>query len=163
MSIADKFTKDEWAKVVAAPMVSGIAVTAADPGGLWGALKESAAVAGELRAVKSGAAPNELVAAVTAAYETSEGRDMARGVLKAGVKGKKPAEIVDSALEELKSVAALAAAKAPEAAPGFRAWLGDVARKVAEAGTEGGFMGFGGVKVSTAEAATLERIGNALA
>ena len=51
---------------------------------------------------------------------------------------------------------------APEAAPGFKTWLQAIAAKVAEAGSEGGFLGFGGEKVSPAEQATLERITAAL-
>ena len=65
-------------------------------------------------------------------------------------------------MTELAAVAGLVAAKAPEAAPGFRDWLKAIAGKVAEAGTEGGFLGFGGEKVSAAETATLEKIGTAL-
>ena len=61
MSISEDFTPEEWARVVAAPMVAGIAVTAADPGGLWGALKESASVAGALRAAKTDAADLSLI------------------------------------------------------------------------------------------------------
>ena len=53
-------------------------------------------------------------------------------------------------------------AKAPEDAAGFKRWLQDVAQKAAEAGTEGGFMGFGGVAVSDAEKATLAEISGAL-
>ncbi len=37
-------------KGVAAPMLAGIAVTAADPGSLWGAVRESFAVANAVRA-----------------------------------------------------------------------------------------------------------------
>ena len=47
-------------------------------------------------------------------------------------------------------------------AAGFKAWLQDVARTAAEAGKEGGFMGFGGVAVSDAERATLAEISSAL-
>ena len=161
MSLKDSFTPEEWARVVGAPMLAGIAVTAAEPGGLWGAVKESVAVAGAMRDAK-GAGANPLVAEVAAAYETSEGRDLARGVLKAEARGKKPAEVVEAAVEELGAVAALVAAKAPEAAPGFRDWLKAIAGRVAEAGTEGGFLGFGGEKVSATEKATLDRIATAL-
>lgn len=161
MSLKDSFTPEEWGRVVGAPMLAGIAVTAAEPGGLWGAVKESMAVAGALREGK-GAGANPLVAEVVAAYETSEGRDLARGVLKAEARGKKPAEVVEAAVGELGAVAALVAAKAPEAAPGFRDWLKAIAGRVAEAGTEGGFLGFGGEKVSAAERATLDRIATAL-
>ncbi len=160
MAAKDAFTPEEWARVVGAPMLAGIAVTAAEPGGLWGAVKESVAVAGALRAAKADADP--LVAEVAAAYETAEGRDMARGVLKSQARGKKPAEVVEAAIAELSAVASLVAAKAPEAGPGFRDWLKAIAAKVAEAGAEGGFLGFGGEKVSAAETATLDRIATAL-
>jgi hypothetical protein len=160
MALKDNFAPEEWARVVGAPMLAGIAVTAAEPGGLWGAVKESTAVAGALR--HGAGSTDPLIAEIVAAYETSEGRDMARGVLKSEARGKKPAEVVDAAVAELGAVTALVAAKAPEVAPGFRAWLRDIAAKVAEAGTEGGFLGFGGEKVSAAETATLERIDTAL-
>jgi hypothetical protein len=160
MSVREAFTPEEWARVVAAPMLAGIAVTAADPGGLWGAVKESVAVAGAVRDAKAGGDP--LVAEIAAAYATAEGRDMARAALKAEVAGKGAAAVVEAAVAELGAAAALVAAKAPAAAPGFRAWLQAVAAKVAEAGTEGGFLGFGGEKVSAAETATLDRIAAAL-
>ena len=160
MSLEDSFAPEEWARVVGAPMLAGIAVTAAEPGGLWGAVKESMAVAGALRE-GAGAGANPLVAEVAAAYETPQGRDLARGVLKAEARGRKPAEVVEAAVKELAAIAALVAQKAPEAAPGFRDWLKAIASRVAEAGTEGGFLGFGGEKVSATEKATLDRIATA--
>jgi hypothetical protein len=141
-------------------MLAGIAVTAAEPGGLWGAVRESAAAAGALRTGTGG--DNPLIAEVIAAYETPEGRDMARGVLKAQATGKKPAEIVETAVSELQSIAALVAQTAPDDAAGFKAWLNTIAGKVAEAGKEGGFLGFGGEQVSAAEKATLERLATAI-
>ena len=48
-------------------------------------------------------------------------------------------------------------AKAPEDAAGFKAWLQQVAHKAAEAGNEGGFLGFGGVAVSDAEKAARDQ------
>jgi hypothetical protein len=160
MAAKDAFTAEEWARVVAAPMLAGIAVTAAEPGGIWGAVKESVAVAGAVRAAKADADP--LVAEVAAAYETAEGRELARGALKSQARGKRPAEVVETAIAELAAVAGLVAAKAPAAGPGFRDWLKAIAAKVAEAGSEGGFLGFGGEKVSAAETATLDRLAAAL-
>ena len=160
MAVRDAFTAEEWARVVAAPMLAGIAVTAAEPGGIWGAVRESVAVAGAVREGKAGGSP--LVAEIAAAYETAEGRDMARGALKAQATGKAPAAVVEAAVAELTAVAGLVAQKAPEAAPGFRDWLKAIAVRVAEAGSEGGFLGFGGEKVSAAETATLEKIAAAL-
>ena len=44
----------------------------------------------------------------------------------------------------------------------FKDWLNHIANLVAEAGVEGGFLGFGGVKVTDAERATLAEISTAL-
>jgi len=163
MAIKDNFEAAEWSRIVGAPMLAGIAVTAADPGGLWGAVRESTAAAGALRAARGSDGGSGLIGEIVAAYETPEGRDMARGVVKEQARGKKPAEVVEAAVAELSAVAAIVSVKAPEAAPDFKAWLQDVAKRVAEAGTEGGFLGFGGEKVSDAERATLDRLDAALA
>jgi hypothetical protein len=162
MAVKDSFSPEEWARIVGAPMLVGIAVTAADPGGLWGAVKEGTATASALRAGAAGEGGG-LIKEVASAYQTSEGRDMARGVLQEQSKGKQPAEVVEAAVSELGAVAALVGSKAPAEAPAFKAWLKEIAAKVAEAGTEGGFLGFGGVKISEAEKATLDRVGAALA
>jgi hypothetical protein len=41
--VADKssFTTEEWTLLLESPMMAGMAITAADPSGLWGLLKES--------------------------------------------------------------------------------------------------------------------------
>ena len=41
--MADKtsFTKDEWTLLLESPMIAGMAITAAEPSGLWGLLKAS--------------------------------------------------------------------------------------------------------------------------
>ncbi len=41
MTAKANFTREEWARIVASPMVASMAITAADPSGLWGLLKES--------------------------------------------------------------------------------------------------------------------------
>ena len=42
--MADKtnFTKEEWTLLLESPMIAGMAVTAADPSGLWGLLRQCA-------------------------------------------------------------------------------------------------------------------------
>ena len=52
--------------------------------------------------------------------------------------------------------------KAPADAPSFKAWLKHIAEKVAEASSEGGFLGFGGVRVTDAEKASIEEVVQAL-
>jgi hypothetical protein len=65
-------------------------------------------------------------------------------------------------IAELGAVSRILQTKASEDAAAFKGWLQEVAQKAAEAGTEGGFLGFGGVAVSEAEKATLAEISSAL-
>ena len=68
---------------------------------------------GALGKAKAAGGGDALIDEIVAAYETSEGRDLARGVLKAEARGKAPAAIVDAAVSELGAVAALVAARRP--------------------------------------------------
>ena len=156
------FTPDEWKTILESTMMAGIAVTAADPSGLWGTLQESMASAKAVLGASHDAAADELVKAVSADFETSEGRSTAREGLSAQLGGSKPSEITGKAIQVLRQAADLVEAKAARDAPGFKAWLCTISQKVAEASTEGGVLGFGGVRVSEAEKATLEQISAAL-
>jgi hypothetical protein len=65
--------------------------------------------------------------------------------VKAAVSGAKaPEEIVSKALDSLKAASALLDAKGGADGAPFRTWLAGVAKSVAEAAPEGGFLGFGG-------------------
>ena len=156
------FTPEEWARVVASPMVVGVAITAADPSGLWGLLKEAMSGGWSLLEAKQDAGANPLAKAVADDIGVSETRDAARHRMQAQFKGSQLADVKSKAIEEIRGVAALVDAKAPADAAGFKAWLRGVAQKAAEAGQEGGFLGFGGVAVSDTERATLAEIDAAL-
>jgi hypothetical protein len=156
------FTSEEWARLVASPMVAGMAITAADPSGLWGLLQEAFASGRSLLDAQRSAGANPLVKAVAEDIGTPETRSAARERMQTRFSGVKPDEIKTRAIEELRGVAALVETKAPAEAAGFKAWLAEVAHKAAEAGKEGGFLGFGGVTVSDAEKATLSDIASAL-
>jgi hypothetical protein len=162
MATKATFAAEEWRRLLQSPMITGMAVTVADPSGLWGMLKEGFAASSALAHAKADAGSNELIRAVVADFETSEGRAVARDGLRAKFSGSKPAEIKAKAIEELRQVSALLDAKAPEDASAFNAWLQAIAERVAEASKEGGFLGFGGVQVSDAEKATLAEISAAL-
>ena len=72
--MADKtcFTKDEWTLLLKSPMIAGMAITAADPSGLWGLLKESFAGGAALTKVAADPSANALIKAVVADFSTSE-------------------------------------------------------------------------------------------
>ena len=154
------FTADEWTKLVESSMLASVAVTAAEPSGLWGILKEGFANASGLMAGKTG--HSELVQAIVADLSTSEGRSLAKDGLKEKVSGAKPADVVERSLAALREVSGILDSKGGSDAVEFKRWLYGNAQRVAEASTEGGFLGFGGVKVSEHEKATLDQIKTAL-
>jgi hypothetical protein len=162
MADKENFTPEEWTKILQSPMLAAMAVSAAEPSGLWGMLKEAVASSSALAEAKLDAGTNQLIKAVVSDYETSEGRAAVQDALRQRFEGAKPAEVVQRSVEALRDVAALLSAKAPGDAAAFKAWLRSLSLKVAEAASEGGFLGFGGVQVTDAEKATLVDIGKAL-
>ena len=162
MATKASFSPEEWTKVLQSVMMAGIAVTAAEPSGLWGTLKESMVAGHALLEAKSDSKSSELIKAVVADFETSEGRAAARERLQATLTGSKPGEVKAKAVAAVRDAAALLDAKAPDDAATFKAWLRHISQAVAEASSEGGFLGFGGVQVSEAEKATLAEISGAL-
>jgi len=162
--MADKssFTSDEWKTLLESVMAAGLAVTAAEPHGLWGLLEESFASGKMLAKAKMDTGTNPLVKAVVDDFATSEGRSTSRDGLQQQLSGKKPAELKTACIEILGKVDGILSAKAPADAAAFKTWLRQISQSVAEAATEGGFLGIGGVLVSDAEKATLAEISSAL-
>src|SRR5215208_4550282 len=162
MATKADFTADEWKTILASPMLAGMAVTLADPSGLWGMLKEGIASGQALLDAQNDARASELAKSIVAGLETSEGRSEAREGVRAQLTGKTPQEVKQLVVEMLARDGQIVDAKAPNEAPAFKAWLSTVAQKVAEASSEGGFLGFGGVQVSDAEKASLADVARAL-
>ena len=162
MANKQNFTPDEWTKVLESIMLAGVAVSAAEPSGLWGTIKEGFASSSEIAKAQLDPGTNELIKAAIADLETSEGRASVKEALQKGYLGTKPAELVQRSLANLREVSAILDAKAPGDAQAFKTWLSGISQKVAEAASEGGFLGIGGVQVSDAEKATLADISKAL-
>jgi hypothetical protein len=163
MASKTAFTTEEWNEVLGGVFMAGFAVTAADPSGLWGLLKESFASGRALMEAKSSPNASELSLAIVSDMETSEGRSAAQDYVKERLKGAKRDEIKQRAIDALRSAAAIVDQKATSDAAVYKAWLLQIANSVAEASREGGFLGFGGVDVSEAEKATLSEIAAAVA
>jgi len=162
MANKQSFTPEEWTKILESPMVAGIAVSAADPSGVWGSLKEAFASSSALASAKLDAGSNELVRAVAAAFETAEGRSDLQKALRQLFADAEPVDCVQRSLANLREVSSILDAKAPGDAVAFKGWLLSISQKVADAATEGAFMGIGGEQVSDAERATLGEIAKAL-
>lgn len=161
--MADKaaFPASEWNELLASPLMAAMAVSAADPSGLIGLLKENFASARALIAARQTTA-SALIKAIVADLETTEGRAAARGAVEARFSGAPGNEIKMRSIEALRHVAASLDKNAPDESAAVKSWLHDIGKTVADASSEGGFFGFGGVTVSDAEKASLSEINDAL-
>jgi hypothetical protein len=160
MTTKADFTDEEWARLERAPLVAGMAISLADPGGPIEAVKESmAAIKTILEAAKAGG-QGELVDAVADdVAEKAQKRQNPLGDFKP--RGTQAGEQI---LEELRAVNTLLNEKAtPEEAAAFRDWLLNAARRAADAAKEGGFMGFRAERVSEGEQHMLDKLGEVLA
>ena len=162
MVLKDKFSNDEWAKILEAPLLAGFAVTAADPSGLIGTVQESSAIAGSLKSAADDSGEGTLAHEISNAYKTPEGRSAARDGVKAVIKGKRLSDASAEAVERLGDTIDLVERVAPEQAAYFRNFLLDTAIRTAKASNEGGFLGFGGEEVSDAERKALADLKSAL-
>jgi hypothetical protein len=154
----DDFDEQEWARIVRAPFVAGMAITLADPGGPIEAAKESMA------GMKSATNPPSREQLLTEAALDIQAQLQQRHNPLKGFKpetGKAPGEFV---LDELHEVQAIVRAKAdPEETTAFAAWMVQSAQAAAEAAKEGGFMGIGAEQVSQRETDMIERVRSAVA
>ena len=162
MATKANFTPDEWKVVLSSPMLVGMAVTLAEPSGIFGMMKEGMTSGMAVLKAKSDAGASELAKALEADMETSEGRSAAQDGLKSSLTGKTPDEIKQQVMAGVTRVGQILDSKAAADAPAFKAWLKHVAEEVAEAASEGGFLGFGGVKVTDAERASIQEVATAL-
>jgi len=158
MTTKADFSEDEWATLVRSPMVAGMAITLADPGGPIEVVKETSAV---LKFVTS---------------SSSEERDDLVGELAREVRGlaeqrKNPvgdfkprgALAGKAILDEITRANEIVSAKAsPDEAEAYREWIMECAGRAADAAKEGGFMGFHAERVSQGEKDMLEQLRSAL-
>ena len=157
MTTKAAFTDEEWKRVLRAPMVAGMAITIADPGGPIEISKEGMAT---IRAATLPPSQEELLAAIALDIQAAMQRK------ENPAKDFKPTSAPTAAteiLDELRAVDAIVAAKAtPEESEAFRDWLIVTAQAAADAAKEGGFMGFGAERVSAGEQKMLDQIRDAL-
>ena len=150
MTTKADYTDEEWAALRRAPLVAGLAVSLADPGGPIELTKETLAA---MKVARTPPSQDELLLAVSKDLDT-EVRTQRLDDL--AIRGRTARKQV---VEELASVNAILSAKAtPEEAASFRLWLVQAAEAAAEAAKEGGFLGVGTVRVSKGEQAMIDRI-----
>lgn len=160
MSTKKDFTSEEWNQIVMAPVYGGMLVIASDVGVL-SMFKETAAMMKAYTENEPDAAAHELVSSVIADLKEREENKQKLEMPK--TKGEDASAVESDLLGHLQQTAQLLAGKSGAGeAVAYKEWVAGVAVSVAEAGKEGGFLGFGAVRVSDKEKAALEKIRNAL-
>jgi hypothetical protein len=156
MTSRTDFTDAEWQRLGRAPLVAGMAISLADPGGPIEALKETGAALKTVLEAAEGGAHGTFVQAVAGDVAQKARRR------ESPLAGFKPsgATAREEILDELRAVNALLIEKAtPEEAAAFREWLKAAAQRAALAAKEGGFLGFNAERVSENEQQMLEQLG----
>jgi hypothetical protein len=153
MTSKQDFPDEEWIRIRRAPLVAGVAISLADPGGPIEMAKETMAT---VRSATLPPSQEELLASVALDIQAMTQH-------KQNPLGDFKPRGGQQVLEELKAVNQIVTAKAtPEEAEAFRRWLLVAAQAAADAGKEGGFMGFGGEQVSAGEQRMLDQVRAAL-
>ena len=157
MTTKTDFSDEEWARIVRAPFVAGLAISLADPGGPIEATKETMAT---LKSATNPPSREQLLADV--ALEIQAMTQQKQNPLK-GYKPSKDALPGPQILDELRAVQDIVVAKATaDEAAAFGRWLLATAQDAANAAKDGGFMGFGAHQVSQGEQAMLDQVSAAV-
>ncbi len=154
MTTKADFSPREWQTLLQAPGAAGMYIMMADRNFVIGSMKEALAVsAGILKREKQD--NGELLSALLAEFRDREGMKQAQ--LK--FESKDTETVQRKTLDVLREAVEILGRKAsPEESVEIRQWLYDLALRAAEAAREGGFLGFGGTRVSEDEKAALRKI-----
>jgi hypothetical protein len=156
MSTKNDYSADQWKAISGAPVAAGLYITLSDASGPIGIAKEAMAVGKAITESASGNAP-DIVKALGESVKAAGGRPEVPDVPKTD-----RAQMKVALIGSLQNAIDAVAAKSPSEADAFKRWLLSVASKVAHASKEGGFLGIGGIEVSTEEQEALNQLASAL-
>ena len=161
MANKELFTPEEWTALRDAPHMIALATGVAGSSGLFGSMGEMFTSVRSIMEAANSASP------LIKLFGSKEEIQAAQESLKAFAKTVDGADLKESlqstAITRTQNALSALAAKSPEDAAEYRTWVRSVAQKVAESSREGGFLGFGGERVSEKEREFLARLDGALA
>lgn len=156
MASKSDFSAEEWGLLARAPFMTGLMVSLSSPSGITGVLSESLVVTRAVLEAANTQTTNPLLKAIVDDIKDTRGKV-------ANTQGLSTQNAKEVAHDTLQQAAALISQKAtPEEAAAYKNWLKDIAKQSAEAASEGGLFGIGGVQVSEAEKAALSEIDSLL-
>ncbi len=159
MGIKEKFSAEDWEFLCTTPLLVGSSMSMAGSSGIMGTMKEALA---STQAFLSGAEDfpdNELVSAMgLKPTNMEEARSTAKAQREKVMGRMKECEIKSSedmramVLDDCRKASYIIGEAGEDAlGVGFKEWLLSIADKVANAASEGGFLGFGGTRYSEEE------------
>jgi hypothetical protein len=151
MAKQDTFTSEEWTLLRLTPSLVAGGTAAADPSGLFSSVKESLAGAKSMAEALKANSGLELFTSL-ASDRSIPGMPDPKMLLGEGSREQQMQNLKNAVLERVRSAVALVASKAsPAEVEAYKAMMVSVAEQAADASKEGGFLGFGGVRVSDKE------------
>ena len=158
MATRADFSPEQWQALRNAPQLVALATAAAGNSGLLGSLSEGMAMASTIAETLRGEQP--LLKELFAREEMQAAQDQIKALLKSVTDRAALGSHLQQAATDAVSaaLAALAAKGASADAEAFRTLLTAIGEKVANASKEGGFLGFGGERVSDGERQFLARL-----
>lgn len=158
MAKQDSFLAEEWTRLRLTPSLVSAAMTAVEPSGIFGSMKEAIAGARGMAEAFTANAGLELFAALAADKSFPAIPDMST-ITGKGSREEQMENFRTAVLARVRSAVELVVQKgSPAEAAAYRAMLVDVAERAANATKEGGFLGFGGTRVSASEESLLNEV-----
>jgi len=160
MPVRENFNTQEWTAVRNAPHLVILATAQAGSSGVFGTVGEMM-TAGKA-VFEATTHENELIRLIAASAEVKESQTAIRADIESANPPDVKAWIHQEALAKVKQSLVILNMRAPEERAAYATWLRSLAQRVAESSKEGGFLGFGGERVSEGERAFLAELDQAL-
>jgi len=156
MSTKNDYSAEEWKAIASAPVAAGLLITLSDTSGPVGIAKEAMAVGRAITDAAQGQEP-EIVKSIAMSLKDN-GRPESPNVPMMGSRAESKMALTSTIRNAVDAVER----HSPAEAQPYKTWLAAVARKVAEASKEGGFLGIGGTLVSAKEEEALKELDEVL-
>lgn len=156
MTTQTDYTPEEWKEIIEAPVAVAMLVVTSDISGPIGLTQELVAMGKS--ALESGKQSSSALLHSIAISLESKDRPKPERPKVSG----KPEEVAQAMIATITADVAIVEQKAPAEVDAYKSWLMAIAVQVANASKEGGFLGFGGTRVSGGEQAALERLATTL-